>query len=282
MQVSSTDLRMFVAALGYDPTPTVAVLALQGAVARTQRKPDGSSVLNVSLLKNEPDRYNDAVIVFGADESGEVLFAATGTTDPGAYYTRTDPNPQGAANITFGVHQYVAGTHSGKPALRGLNERNRIWRDKNGDHKFTIGEQIHEGRFGVNVHAGGKTEYVGRWSAGCINVAGGWDGPAYKEFIRLTHAQCRYHKEISVVVWSGSDLISFMSAPDKAAWRPTLRPGVIGPWVARMKRAMGLPVDTVWSNDTTLQVVAFQKANGLTPDAIVGPKTWSALDKQSA
>lgn len=277
MQVSSTDLRMFLAVLGYDPKPTVAVLALQGGMAKVGAKGDGSLYLDLSLVKNEPDRYNDTIVVFGADDKGPVLFAAPGTTDPGAYYTRNEPHPSGAANLTFGLHRYVTGLHTGKPALRALDEVNRVWRDKDANHRFSLGEQVHVGRFGVNIHAGGSGEYVGKWSAGCINVAGGWNGPAYKEFIRLTHAQCEHHGEIGVVVWNASDLASFLNASDKTKWRPTLRPGVVGPWVVRLTRALGQPASSEWSNSLTDLVVAFQKANGLTVDAIVGPKTWAKL-----
>ncbi|HEX2947788.1 MAG TPA: M14 family metallopeptidase [Clostridia bacterium] len=39
------------------------------------------------------------------------------------------------------------------------------------------------------------------------------------------------------------------------------------------------PVDGVFGNQTQQAVIAFQRNNGLTPDGVVGPATWSVLNK---
>lgn len=72
--------------------------------------------------------------------------------------------------------------------------------------------------------------------------------------------------------------------------RPMLRLGARGPFVTdlqiRLNRwlvAQGrqpLAVDGVFGRATQATVMAFQRATGLAPDGIVGPKTWAILTQQ--
>jgi peptidoglycan hydrolase-like protein with peptidoglycan-binding domain len=63
-----------------------------------------------------------------------------------------------------------------------------------------------------------------------------------------------------------------------------LEPGSTDPGVAALQQKLvelgfWLPaVDGEYASDTTHAVVAFQKANGITPDGVAGPLTISALD----
>ena len=67
---------------------------------------------------------------------------------------------------------------------------------------------------------------------------------------------------------------------------PTLRKGNKGDWVAILQQKLilagySLPkygVDRDFGNETLNAVKAFQKANGLTADGVVGEKTWSKLN----
>ncbi|KYG28190.1 N-acetylmuramoyl-L-alanine amidase [Alkalihalobacillus trypoxylicola] len=71
---------------------------------------------------------------------------------------------------------------------------------------------------------------------------------------------------------------------------PTLRKGSKGAVVGRMQKrliAHGFPLprfggDDDFGDETHNAVLAFQRAKGLTPDGIVGPKTWTELNKQPA
>jgi Putative peptidoglycan binding domain len=57
--------------------------------------------------------------------------------------------------------------------------------------------------------------------------------------------------------------------------RPTLEQGDSGPAVAELQRL--LPVDGIFGTATKAAVRAFQQANGLIVDGIVGPATWAKL-----
>lgn len=53
--------------------------------------------------------------------------------------------------------------------------------------------------------------------------------------------------------------------------------GAVGPAVADVQAALGIPVDGVFGCQTQNAVMDFQYQNGLLVDGVVGPETWSAL-----
>ena len=259
---------------GVDTEPgDLNLLCLQGVT------PDANG--HLALNDNRPDIYNDTVsLVYRTEDNQKAIRHCVGTTDPGRYYTENPMSAGGAAHLTFGQHLYKSGPHKGYPALRSLNELNRLWRDANGNFKPDIGEAVVESYAGVNVHAGGKTMYIGRWSAGCINIAGGFDGEPYQHFIQLVNIHSEDKRAVRVTVWRGIDLFKFA----QLGWnhRPTLVMGMKNGWVVelqRLLRAKGIrtSIDGDWRGGTSRSVVQFQKAAGLTPDGWVGPKTWAAL-----
>lgn len=69
--------------------------------------------------------------------------------------------------------------------------------------------------------------------------------------------------------------------------RPILRSGSRGPAVRDLQHALtaaGFPatVDGAFGPGTDAAVRAFQRARGLTPDGVVGPRTWAALTRTGA
>ncbi len=64
---------------------------------------------------------------------------------------------------------------------------------------------------------------------------------------------------------------------DHAAKLPTLRPTATGPAVKILQLALGLTADGKYGPLTASFVKARQRAAGLVPDAVAGPKTWTAL-----
>lgn len=64
-------------------------------------------------------------------------------------------------------------------------------------------------------------------------------------------------------------------APDAEA--TYLRRGAVGPSVAEVQSALGIPADGVFGRHTQLAVMEFQRRCGLLVDGVVGPETWSAL-----
>lgn len=56
-----------------------------------------------------------------------------------------------------------------------------------------------------------------------------------------------------------------------------IRRGAVGPSVAEVQSALGIPADGIFGRHTQLAVMEFQRSCGLQVDGIVGPETWSAL-----
>jgi peptidoglycan hydrolase-like protein with peptidoglycan-binding domain len=70
--------------------------------------------------------------------------------------------------------------------------------------------------------------------------------------------------------------------PNGQAGRPTLRAGAKSPLVETIQLKLGLSADKIFGSKTEAAVRQFQREHNLTPDGIVGPKTWIELDKVKA
>jgi len=261
-------LQLLQVRVDYDPG-RLNLLCLQGV----NPLPDGTLQAN----NNADDVYNDSIILAWHTETGaRQVQAMLGTVDPGLAY-RTLPG--GEAHLTFGQHFYVRGTHMGHSALRAKNELNRVWRDPDKSNTPTEGDYVSTGKFGVNVHAGGMTK-VGNWSAGCINICGGWDGEPWKTFMQLTDVHFKSSLDIGVTVWPGRDYLRYV---EKGAIRPTLSFGTLNPWVSELQKQLAAKgyykgkADGDWGKVTEAAVRSFQRAQGLKVDGIVGPLSWDKL-----
>ncbi|MEU5362554.1 peptidoglycan-binding protein [Streptomyces sp. NPDC005925] len=96
------------------------------------------------------------------------------------------------------------------------------------------------------------------------------------------------HRTLTYGLSSGSEYkpyhpvnISDSTTPPTASW-PTLRNGSSGTDVKSAQyllrsRGHSLTADGAFGSGTETQVKAFQQANGLTADGVIGPNTWSAL-----
>ncbi|MEO7689629.1 MAG: N-acetylmuramoyl-L-alanine amidase [Sphingomonas sp.] len=60
--------------------------------------------------------------------------------------------------------------------------------------------------------------------------------------------------------------------------RPVLRRGARGAFAKELQAKLGLPEDGIFGPNTETKVRAFQQAQGLTADGVVGAKSWAALD----
>lgn len=60
--------------------------------------------------------------------------------------------------------------------------------------------------------------------------------------------------------------------------RPTMRRGANGDLVKQVQTRVGVAVDGDFGAETEAAIRRFQRARGMVPDGIVGPKTWAALD----
>jgi peptidoglycan hydrolase-like protein with peptidoglycan-binding domain len=64
--------------------------------------------------------------------------------------------------------------------------------------------------------------------------------------------------------------------------RPTLRRGAFGELVRIVQVRCGVEADGIYGALTEAAVRRFQRAHGLVPDGIVGPRTWSVFDTVGA
>lgn len=67
------------------------------------------------------------------------------------------------------------------------------------------------------------------------------------------------------------------NAIDQIMARPTLKVGSYGYAVRYLQKRVDASIDGMFGSGTKAKVVAYQKAHGLTPDGIVGAKTWASL-----
>jgi len=92
--------------------------------------------------------------------------------------------------------------------------------------------------------------------------------------IGLADRQARYAKAMAVL--TGSAPVA--AAPSAAASSGgSLRVGSKGEDVQRVQKALGIAADGDFGPGTERAVKAWQSANGLTPDGVVGPKTLAKL-----
>lgn len=279
---TGTDELNFLCLEGAEPRPEIAGLVETGS--------------------NAPDLYNDCVVMLWQEQNpqadagrpgvGEVdvlrvlrvlrvrvLRVLRATTQPGRFWTQIEPDARGAAHLVWGHHLYKRGSHKGHKALVPATGVSRVWRDRDRDFSQGLSEQVSEGRFGIHVHAGGATESIGRWSAGCIAIWGGWEGEPYLEF--LDRVDKHPLKLFDLTLWGARDLERWVQ--DKEGWKPTLRLGIRSPWIAEVQRLLNrhLDADLIpdgdWGARTQEAFVRFQREKSLTVDGVCGPRSWEKL-----
>jgi Putative peptidoglycan binding domain len=96
--------------------------------------------------------------------------------------------------------------------------------------------------------------------------------PKLKQFKALT-------QKLSRSTWKGILGLAVVAgvvgiASDADAY---MRRGAVGPAVAEVQSALGIPADGVFGRHTQAAVMSFQRNCGLAVDGIVGPETWNAL-----
>lgn len=114
------------------------------------------------------DYWNDVRSVI--TNTGDVILAATATTEPGWYYRRNRMNPGGAAQLAFGQYldAWRIGDHHGQDALVQCGNL-KVFRDNNEDGRRSSDPVDVGDSFGINQHTTSNApDLVGRYSAGCL------------------------------------------------------------------------------------------------------------------
>lgn len=136
--------------------------------------------------------------------------------------------------------------------------RTRVMQQKMYD-LFLSGRGSTAAKPGTSNHEGGKAVDVWNWSSfstlQAVMKANG--------FTRDTYEQWHYN---------------FTGVPArKFSPRPAVKLGSKNSHVGALQRALKIKVDNVFGKNTFAKTKAFQKANGLVPDGVVGDKTWAKL-----
>ena len=101
------------------------------------------------------------------------------TTDPGDDWMDDPMNSKGTAILVPGQYRgsHKLRLHQGRYLALGQQRDVKVYRDRDKDGKYDFNpDTIDEGLFGINIHratkhAGKKSTYVDKWSAGCQVIA---------------------------------------------------------------------------------------------------------------
>lgn len=140
-----------------------------------------------TLNDDKLNQWNDVRTIIS--DKGDVLMAASATTEPGDYYTYNRMNPAGAARIAFGQYLecWCLGRHFKQEALVQCGNI-KVHRDANEDGSRKGDAEDTGDDFGVNQHTTGdqNPSTVGRWSAGCL--VGAYANTHYNLFLPICKA----------------------------------------------------------------------------------------------
>src|ERR1051325_10297464 len=109
-------LEAFLRSAGFHYEDTLGAWNLMGI---RSAQPDGNN--GIVTVAEQPDRYNDTLLVFGKDTHGTAFFRTYRcTVDPGMYWTKNPEPKRGCAHLLNGQYRFKVGTHnvSKPPAKR--------------------------------------------------------------------------------------------------------------------------------------------------------------------
>jgi peptidoglycan hydrolase-like protein with peptidoglycan-binding domain len=241
-----------------------------------------------TLNDNTPNYFNDRRILLQIiDGVPTIIGNWEATTEPGYYYTDDPMNPAGAARIKFGQYRaWQVGIHSESDPHEALIQTGgqiTVYRDYNRDMKRT-GDKEDTGYFAINQHWGYDMPYNDIYyaSAGCL-VGRTRDG--HREFMSQVKKDRRYQLNSRYIFYAtvidGADLLKETGEVTQPL--QLLQEGSSGPIVKQLQQRLkdkGFDpgsIDGVFGLGTKAAVRAFQKANGLKDDGVVGQLTWKAL-----
>lgn len=240
-------------------------------------------------LNNDPPNYfNDRRMVIQiVDGVPAIVGNWQATTEPGHRYTQRPMNTGGAARIKFGQYKAwqvgIHGTSDRHEALVQTGGTVTVHRDFNKDYQ-RVGDKEDTGYFAINQHWGYDlpSNNVYYASAGCL-VGRLRDG--HREFMSLIKQDKRFQLNNRYIFYAtviyGQDLMKVTGEPSESL--QLLQEGSSGPLVKQLQQRLKDKgynpgtIDGVFGLGTKSAVRAFQKANNLEADGVVGQKTWNAL-----
>lgn len=134
------------------------------------------NIVGVRSHDARSNRFNDYLCVAFYMAGEPHLYCFEATTDPGVYWRKNPMHIDGSAIVKPGQYPslWQLGLHQGK--YRALVQRGpvTVYRDNNRDTVVDAKGTEQTGLFGINLHRAaeaGKSDRVGKWSAGCQVIA---------------------------------------------------------------------------------------------------------------
>lgn len=129
------------------------------------------NIIGVRAASDQPNTFNDYLLVAFRVFGVEQVLCFPCTTDPGLFYRNNPANVAGTAFVKRGQYPglWKLGLHQGKYPALVQARKVVVWRDANKDGKFDQAQQ-QEGLFGINLHRASENNLstlVDKWSAGC-------------------------------------------------------------------------------------------------------------------
>lgn len=243
---------------------------------------------NGTLNNDPPNYFNDRRIVIQiVDGVPAIVGNWEATTEPGYRYTQRPMNPGGAARIKFGQYKAwqvgIHGTTDRHEALIQTGGTVTVHRDFNKDYQ-RVGDKEDTGYFAINQHWGYDlpNNNIYYASAGCLV---GRLRQGHREFMSLIKQDRRFQLNNRYIFYAtviyGQDLMKETGGLSESL--QLLKEGSSGPLVKQLQQALkdqGFnpgTIDGVFGLGTKAAVRAFQQANKLEADGLVGKQTWNAL-----
>lgn len=136
-------------------------------------------VRNSSTNNKVTNKFDDKLTVSYKKNGRWKFFCFDCTTDPGDDWVDAPMSSKGVAILKPGQYRgsHTIRLHAGKYEALGQKSPVKVYRDRNLDDKYDFNESsVDEGVFGINIHratghAGKKSTYIDKWSAGCQVIA---------------------------------------------------------------------------------------------------------------
>ena len=125
------------------------------------------------------NRFDDKITISYKIDGEWQYYEFDCTTDPGDDWVENILNEKGVAILKPGQYRgsHKLRLHQGKYLALGQKKEVTVYRDRNKDSVYDFDEsKTDTGIFGINIHratkhAGKKSTYVDKWSAGCQVIA---------------------------------------------------------------------------------------------------------------
>lgn len=174
--------------------------------------------------------------------------------------------------------------------FRGSSKQNVIWADKRLLDAFQklrreYGSPIKVGYGFKSIREGGHTGQSQHYAGTALDMGQGYTNTKRREIRNLARRLGIFgyvEPEVLTPTWVHVDR-RFGTPACRTGGYPLLRQGAVGVYVATLQDALDAlghnpgTIDGIFGTGTRNAVIRFQRANGLTPDGIVGCNTWKKI-----